>query len=80
MKPSVSRSELKNQTGNNKTFKKKLGCPHGTVPILRNSKEYITNTQLFTEKYFHPLSGDSPGTHVSIQFSHNSLDLITTFR
>ncbi|CAL9241666.1 unnamed protein product [Arabidopsis halleri] len=64
MKPSVSRFEFKNQTGNNKTYKKEFECPHGTVPILRNSKEYITNAQFFAEKYFHPLSGDRPGTHI----------------
>lgn len=68
MKPSVARHELKNQTDNTKTYKNKMGCPHGTVPILRNSKEYITNAQLFAEKYVYPLSGDSPGTHVSFQF------------
>lgn len=68
MKPSFSRRELNNQTGNNKIYKKKIGCPHGTVPIMRNSTEYITNAQNFAEKYFHMLSGDSPGTHVSIQF------------
>ncbi|EOA33263.1 hypothetical protein CARUB_v10022287mg [Capsella rubella] len=65
MKPSVSRLELKNQTLNNKTYKTKMRCPDGTVPILKTSKEYINNTQLFTEKYFHPLSGDSPGTHIA---------------
>ncbi|KAL1212620.1 Protein neprosin [Cardamine amara subsp. amara] len=71
MKPSVSSSEFKNQTSNNKTYKKKIRCPDGTVPILRNSKEYITNTQLVAEKYFHPLSGDSPGTHIAgIRSSH----------
>ncbi|XP_010511419.1 PREDICTED: uncharacterized protein LOC104787514 isoform X1 [Camelina sativa] len=65
LKPSVSKPELKNQTGNNKTYKRKMGCPDNTVPILRNSKEYINNTKLYTEKYFHALTGDSPGTHVA---------------
>jgi len=76
MKPSVSRHELRNQTDNTKTYKNKMGCPDGTVPILRNSKEYITNAQLFAEKYFHPLSSESPGSHVSIQFFLNSLVII----
>ncbi|EOA12655.1 hypothetical protein CARUB_v10027734mg [Capsella rubella] len=60
MKPSASRLELKNQTSNNYVYKKKIGCPYGTVPVLRNSKEYIINTQ-----YFHPLSRDRPGTHIA---------------
>ncbi|EOA34668.1 hypothetical protein CARUB_v10022239mg [Capsella rubella] len=64
-KPSVSRLEFNNQTSNNETYMKKMRCPEGTVPILRTSKEYINNTQLFTEKYIHPLSGDSPGTHIA---------------
>ncbi|KAG7556469.1 Neprosin [Arabidopsis suecica] len=71
MKPSVARHELKNQTDNTKTYKNKMGCPHGTVPILRNSKEYITNAQLFAEKYVYPLSGDSPGTHIAGVKSQN---------
>ncbi|XP_020876276.1 uncharacterized protein LOC9308230 isoform X2 [Arabidopsis lyrata subsp. lyrata] len=71
MKPSFARHELKNQTDNTKTYKNKMGCPHGTVPILRNSKEYITNAQLFAEKYVYPLSGDSPGTHIAGVKSQN---------
>ncbi|XP_010494791.1 PREDICTED: uncharacterized protein LOC104771883 [Camelina sativa] len=59
MKPSVSRFEFKNQTDNNKTYKPKIRCPDGTVPILRNSKEYITKAQ-----YFQPLSHDHPGAHI----------------
>ncbi|KAF8100614.1 hypothetical protein N665_0220s0018 [Sinapis alba] len=66
MKPSVSRPELKMQTWKNETSnKKKIGCPTGTVPILRNTKEYVTNSQMFAEKHFHPLSADSPGTHIA---------------
>ncbi|CAH8272218.1 unnamed protein product [Arabidopsis lyrata] len=40
MKPSISRTELRNHIGNNKSYSKKTGCPDGTVPILRNSNEY----------------------------------------
>ncbi|KAL1212648.1 Protein neprosin [Cardamine amara subsp. amara] len=65
MKSSVSKPELNNQFGKNKTYKNKMECPDGTVPILRSSKEYISNAQLFAKKYFHPLSGDSPGTHIA---------------
>ncbi|KAF3561402.1 hypothetical protein DY000_02013081 [Brassica cretica] len=64
MKSSISRNELKMQTGKNETSnKRKIVCPNGTVPILRNTKEYVTNSQVFAEKHFHPLSADSPGTH-----------------
>ncbi|KAG7610365.1 Neprosin [Arabidopsis suecica] len=71
IKPSVSRHELRNQTDNTKTYKNEMGCPDGTVPILRNSKEYISNAQLFAEKYFHPLSSESPGSHVAGVRSQN---------
>ncbi|KAF8100615.1 hypothetical protein N665_0220s0019 [Sinapis alba] len=66
MKSSVSRPELKMQTGKTETSnKRKIGCPIGTVPILKNTKEYVTNSQMFAEKNFHPLSADSPGTHIA---------------
>ncbi|WZZ49524.1 hypothetical protein YC2023_049631 [Brassica napus] len=58
--------ELKMQTGKNETSdKRKIECPNGTVPILRNTKEYVTNSQVFAEEHFHPLSADSPGTHIA---------------
>jgi len=76
MKPSISRDELRNHVGNNKSYSKKTGCPDGTVPILRNSNEYNTKAQLFAEKYFHPLSTHKSGAHVNIQFSPYTLDLI----
>ncbi|CAN8277266.1 unnamed protein product [Cochlearia groenlandica] len=60
MKPSVSRSVLKKQSQNIKTYNKRIVCPYGTVPILRNSKNYNN-----TEKYFHPLSVGNPGTHIA---------------
>ncbi|CAN6833056.1 unnamed protein product [Brassica oleracea] len=66
MKSSISRHELKMQTGKNETSdKRKIVCPNGTVPILRNTKEYVTNSQVFAEEHFHPLSADSPGTHIA---------------
>ncbi|KAJ4888571.1 hypothetical protein Rs2_28319 [Raphanus sativus] len=66
MKSSVSRPELKMQTSKNETSNKnKIGCPNGTVPILRNTKEYVTNSQIFSEKHFHLLSPDSPGLHIA---------------
>ncbi|KAL0713463.1 hypothetical protein Bca4012_020441 [Brassica carinata] len=67
MKPSVSRHELKIRTGKNETSNKnEIECPNRTVPILRSTEEFITNSQLFAEKHFHPLSADSPGTHRKI--------------
>ncbi|KAG2301279.1 hypothetical protein Bca52824_029930 [Brassica carinata] len=66
MKSSISRPELKMQTGKNETSnKRKIVCPNGSVPILRNTKEYVTNSQVFAEKHFHSLSADSPGTHIN---------------
>ncbi|XP_018462113.2 uncharacterized protein LOC108833176 [Raphanus sativus] len=66
MKSSISRPELKMQTGKNETSNKtKLECPNGTVPILRNTKGFATNSQIFAEKNFHPLSADSPGMHIA---------------
>ncbi|CAH2072210.1 unnamed protein product, partial [Thlaspi arvense] len=53
------------QIGNNKTHEKKRKCPHGTVPVLRNTKEFIINAQLSAKKYFHLLTADSPGTHIA---------------
>jgi len=80
MKPSLSRHELKNQTSNNKTYKKDIECPYGTIPVLRNTKEFNTKAQLLAAKYFNPLSADSPGTHVRIHFSVNTLDLIIYYK
>ncbi|KAF8093696.1 hypothetical protein N665_0380s0016 [Sinapis alba] len=65
-KPSLSRPELKMRTGKNETSSKnKIGCPNGTVPILRSTKEFITNSKMFAKKHFHLLSADSPGTHIA---------------
>nr|VDD27042.1 unnamed protein product [Brassica oleracea] len=66
MKP--SRTELNSQTGNNITQKNKIKCPDGTIPVLRNTKDFLTSANLFPENYVHPQSVDSPGTHVSIHF------------
>ncbi|XP_019095854.1 PREDICTED: uncharacterized protein LOC104763020 [Camelina sativa] len=64
MKPSVSIHELRNHIDNNKSYSSEIGCPDGTVPILRISNEYNTKAQLFSEKYFHPLTVDNPGAHI----------------
>ncbi|XP_024006825.1 uncharacterized protein LOC18011571 [Eutrema salsugineum] len=65
MKPSVPRPGFKNQTDDNETYKNKIDCPDGTVPILRTTKEYVSNAQRFSELHFNPLTADSPGTHIS---------------
>ncbi|WZZ36920.1 hypothetical protein YC2023_020321 [Brassica napus] len=43
----------------------------GTIPVLRNTKEFITNAQVLADKHFHPLTADSRGTHISGVRSHN---------
>lgn len=48
-----------------------IGCPNGTVPILKNIKDHAANTQYFAEKYFNPLTVESHGTHVSTQLYIN---------
>ncbi|CAH8313905.1 unnamed protein product [Eruca vesicaria subsp. sativa] len=68
MKP--SRTQLNSQTSNSITHKNKIKCPDGTVPVLRNTKEFVTNDNLFAEKYVHPQSADSPGTHIAGVRSH----------
>lgn len=65
MEPSFAIPQLKYQVENK--YEKIIDCPNGTVPILRNTKEYVANAQYFTEKYFNPLTVDSHGTHVSIR-------------
>ena len=69
MKPSVSRTKLKSQIGIKKIQKQKIPCPDGTIPVLRNTKEFITNAQVLADKHFHPLTADSPGTHVNNSLS-----------
>ncbi|CAN7004268.1 unnamed protein product [Brassica oleracea var. botrytis] len=68
MKP--SRTELNSQTGNNITQKNKIKCPDGTIPVLRNTKDFLTSANLFPENYVHPQSVDSPGTHIAGVRSH----------
>ncbi|CAH8388441.1 unnamed protein product, partial [Eruca vesicaria subsp. sativa] len=63
MKPSVSRTKSKSQIGINHVQKQTIPCPDGTIPVWRNTKEFITNAQVLAEKHVHPLSADSPGTH-----------------
>lgn len=69
MKPSVSRTESKSQIGINRVQKQIIPCPDGTIPVWRNTKEYITKAQDLADKHVHPLSDDSPGTHVTHSIS-----------
>lgn len=64
MKPSFSLNKSKNQVGR-KMYDKIIDCPNGTIPILRNTKEYVANAQYFAEKHLNPLTVESHGTHVS---------------
>ena len=45
------------------------GCPIGTVPIRRTTKEDLIRAKLFTKRYtsiISPLTTEKPGLHVSI--------------
>ncbi|KAG2274117.1 hypothetical protein Bca52824_056672 [Brassica carinata] len=65
MEPSFSSWKPKRQTKNKIENRISINCPNGTVPILRNTKEYIANAKYWAEKHFNPLTEDSPGTHVN---------------
>uniref|UniRef100_M4DCY5 Neprosin PEP catalytic domain-containing protein n=1 Tax=Brassica campestris TaxID=3711 RepID=M4DCY5_BRACM len=67
MKPSFSPHDSTNKTGNNATYKTKIACPYGTVPILRNTKEFNTDAQIFAEKHFNQILADGldPLTHIA---------------
>lgn len=73
MKPSFSIPKSKNQF-ESIIYEKIIDCPNGTVPILRNTKEYVANAQYFAEKHFNPFTVESHGTHVSTQlYPHYSI-------
>ncbi|EOA22852.1 hypothetical protein CARUB_v10003582mg [Capsella rubella] len=62
MEPSFPISKSKYQV--ERTISKEIiDCPNGTVPILRNTKEYVTNGQHFVGKHFNPFTVESHGTH-----------------
>ncbi|KAH0900065.1 hypothetical protein HID58_049633 [Brassica napus] len=44
--------------------KNKIKCLDGTIPVLLNTKNFITDANFFAEKYIHPQSADSPGVYV----------------
>lgn len=64
MEPSFLISKQKDQTKTNSENKKVIECPSGTVPILKNTKKYVTNSQYWEKKHFNPFTIDSHGTHV----------------
>jgi len=72
MKPSFSISKPKSQVKNKIEGKKIIECPNGTVPILRNTKEYVARAQYWEKKHFNPHTVGSHGTHVN-----KILELIT---
>ncbi|KAG7601950.1 putative neprosin [Arabidopsis thaliana] len=63
MKPSFSISKPKSQVKNKIEGKKIIECPNGTVPILRNTKEYVARAQYWEKKHFNPHTVGSHGTH-----------------
>ncbi|KAL1197065.1 Protein neprosin [Cardamine amara subsp. amara] len=64
MEPSFSTLKSTNQT-ESKRNENPIDCPNGTVPILRNTKEYVENAQYFTEKRFNPLTIERHGEHMA---------------
>ncbi|CAL9229182.1 unnamed protein product, partial [Arabidopsis halleri] len=65
LKPSFSISKPENQVESERKSKKSIECPNGTVPILRNTKQYVANAQYWAEKHFNPLTVESHGTHIA---------------
>ncbi|XP_010491014.1 PREDICTED: uncharacterized protein LOC104768681 [Camelina sativa] len=65
LEPSFSISKPKKQIKTGGERKKIIECPSGTVPILRNTKEYVANAQYWTEKHFNPFTVESHGTHIA---------------
>ncbi|XP_010423529.1 PREDICTED: uncharacterized protein LOC104708635 [Camelina sativa] len=65
LEPSFSIFKPKNQIKTGGERKKIIECPSGTVPILRNTKEYVANAQYWTEKHFNPFTVESHGTHIA---------------
>lgn len=64
MEPSFIISKQKDQTKTKSESKKFIDCPNGTVPILKNTKEFVTNAQYWANKHFNSFTIDSHGTHV----------------
>uniref|UniRef100_A0A0D3AIC3 Neprosin PEP catalytic domain-containing protein n=1 Tax=Brassica oleracea var. oleracea TaxID=109376 RepID=A0A0D3AIC3_BRAOL len=63
MEPSFIISKQKDQTKTKSESKKFIDCPNGTVPILKNTKEFVTNAQYWANKHFNSFTIDSHGTH-----------------
>ncbi|KAL0709211.1 hypothetical protein Bca4012_016189 [Brassica carinata] len=61
MEPSFS--VPKSNQFHNEMRKNVIGCPNGTVPILKNIKDHAPNTQYSAEMYLNPLTAESHGTH-----------------
>ena len=66
MEPSFSSLKPKKQVKNKIENRIRVECPNGTVPILKNTKEYVTNAQYWAERHFNPLTDESHGKHVSL--------------
>ncbi|KAL1202211.1 Protein neprosin [Cardamine amara subsp. amara] len=65
MEPSFSISKRKFKVKSERRSKKSIQCQNGTVPIIRNTKEYVANAQYWAEKHFHSLTVKSHGTHIA---------------
>ncbi|WZZ22594.1 hypothetical protein YC2023_123981 [Brassica napus] len=65
MEPSFSSLKPKKQVKNKIENRIRVECPNGTVPILKNTKEYVTNAQYWAERHFNPLTDESHGKHIA---------------
>ncbi|CAN8236686.1 unnamed protein product [Cochlearia groenlandica] len=67
MEPSFSISKPKNKVKSKSENEDPniIECPNGTVPILRNSKEYVANASYWSKKHLNPLMKENPGWHVA---------------
>ncbi|EOA19592.1 hypothetical protein CARUB_v10002741mg, partial [Capsella rubella] len=66
MKPSFAISEPENKVKSRRYDQNVIDCPNGTVPILKNTKEYVRNAQYFAAKRLNPLTVVRPGEHIAV--------------
>ncbi|KAL1197073.1 Protein neprosin [Cardamine amara subsp. amara] len=65
LEPSFSISKPKNQVKNGSKSKNIIECLNGTVPILKNTKEYVASARYWEEKIFKPHTAESHGSHIA---------------
>uniref|UniRef100_A0A0D3EG50 Neprosin PEP catalytic domain-containing protein n=1 Tax=Brassica oleracea var. oleracea TaxID=109376 RepID=A0A0D3EG50_BRAOL len=65
MEPSFLSLKPKKQVKNEIENRIRVECPNGTVPILKNTKQYVGNAQYWAERHFNPLTDESHGKHMA---------------